>query len=138
MPQTTSEPRYAFSTDGEEYHGSFETRGHALEAALKELSRGDTGTVYTGKRVEPDLQRWLGLTAMAVLEELSDQATNDDFPVTDGWLDNVRPEQMDALKHILVDGVGGWLKTYKLEPEFWFVEDVDEHDIESHLPTDQP
>lgn len=126
------EKKYVFSYDGETYKDeSHSTREEALEYATKhwnecmdpkDILNGDL-TIYTAianyyqDEIDPD----------DIIESLQDYAYDEGGEYSEGYLDNITVEQKDILKERLNKIWKEFKKEFKLEANFFNVNDVEEH-----------
>ena len=100
---------YCYSTNGEDYHGDFDTRENALCGAQEDLAfthePGDEVTVYTGVQVSAmhhlwERQQWLGENVLETLDEW----VADEIPADD-WIIEMSAEHKEALSKLILDYV---------------------------------
>jgi hypothetical protein len=111
---------YAYSLDGERYHGSF---GSAEEAAANGLNDDDRDSVWVGECVPPP-QPETFLDAAYILEHVQCQdyysgEYGEDWP-------NASKDQEAELTEALQAAFAAWLDRHGLRPEFFMVENVRE------------
>lgn len=122
--------KYAFSVNGDQYIGAFDSRDEALRKGLERASGMaiPPQSIYVGRRVAANPQA--GGHARAVLanmtarsRELSDAAG--------GYLGHLSPQQIDDLDSAIEYAVLGWLSKQELMPTFFTIEAISEHPVPS-------
>jgi len=122
--------KYAFSVNGDQYLGAFDSRDEALRKGMERASgmAMPPQTLYVGRRVPANPQA--GGHARAVLanmiarsRELSDSAA--------GYLSHLSPQQVDDLDAAIEYAVLGWLSKQELMPTFFTIEAISEHPVPS-------
>lgn len=118
IPEQES-PKYAYSFDEERYDGNFDTREEAVEEA-RDIDPDIP--VWTGRAVRPKLSHFLR-DADWWLEWASDRAADECAEYSDGWPPKAPPGADDDLMRVLDE----WAERHGLQPQFFLVEDVQEH-----------
>ncbi len=116
-------PQYAFSLNGENWSGAFESREHALAAAVQKCSGASDppGTVFVAERVDGELGAdQLGKTIVAELRSRTG-AGDDQF------LQTIAESQLAELDSQIERVVVGWLQKNRLMPQDSKVEAISEH-----------
>lgn len=114
-------PQYAFSLNGENWSGAFESRETALAAAVQKCSGASDppGTVFVAERVDGELGAdQLGKTIVA---ELRSRSGDDHF------LQTISDSQLAELDSQIERVVVGWLQENRLMPQTLKVEAISEH-----------
>ena len=122
---------FAYSLDRESYTGVFNTRDDAFRAgcAAAERLHSQVTEVYVGQRVagdpQADLHAWEIIKSMRTRARV---AAGDD---STGYLSHVTADQARDLDGAIEAAVLRWLANHKLGPQFFRIEAVSEHPINS-------
>jgi len=118
--------KYAYSLNGEDYSGAFESRVAAelagFDAARRESSPPDT--IFVGRMVSAD-PKATG-HARAVLERMSSRARHDYGDASARYLTNLSNEQVRELDNAIEIAILGWLNKQERMPRCYRVESVSE------------
>lgn len=116
--------KWYHSTDEEHFDGGgCDTREEALDEARE--SYGYQGVVWTGQEAPPPIPT---VSADRVIEDAQESAWEDADDLSDGWLCKVTPEQKNELSTALDTVFSDWMHLHKLEPKWFSVTDVREHE----------
>ena len=123
-----SEIKYAYSFNGEEYEGPFDSYEEALQEAKNEneaLGDKKDERVFIGEciRYEPHV------SAVDVIEAVQDDAYDQAGDFAIDYLDDVTKEHRDKLESLLTGIFNIWAKDYGYKPSFFTVENVKEMKI---------
>src|SRR5438105_3160930 len=120
-------PQYAFSLNGENWSGAFDTRDGALNAAIQKCSGAadPPGTVYVAEIVagEAFADRLGGI----VLREMRTRARTRGVDGAARWLRDLSAAQISELDAQLERTIVGWLQKNQLMPQSFKVEAMSEH-----------
>jgi hypothetical protein len=123
--------RYAYSLNGENYTGAFDSREQALAAALQAArdpaNVNPPQTVFVARRVEADPHA--AGHAKTVLREMAWQAHDEVGAPAAGYLNQLQPEQLSELDRSIESVLSVWLRTHDLLPRFFKVEGISEHPV---------
>ena len=122
---------FAYSLDRETYTGVFNTRDEAFRAGSVAAERlhSQVTEVYVGQRVAGDPQA--DLHAWEVIKSMRTRARAAAGDDATGYLAHVTAEQARDLDGAIEAAVLRWLGNYKLGPQFFRIEAVSEHPINS-------
>ena len=121
-----SEIKYAYSFNGEEYEGPFDSYDEALQAAkdenLDEYHDDRYEVAYIGECV------WYKphVSADNVIEAVQDDAYEQAGVFASHYLDDVTEEHRNMLESLLTGIFNIWAKDYGYKPAFFTVENVKE------------
>ena len=121
-----SENKYAYSFNGEEYEGPFDSYDEALQAAkdanLDEYHDDRYEVAYIGECVwyKPHVD------ADNVIEAVQDEAYDQAGDFAIDYLDDVTKEHRDKLESLLTGIFNIWAEDYGYKPSFFTVENVKE------------
>ena len=121
-----SEIKYAYSFNGEEYEGPFDSYDEALQAAkdanLDEYHDDRYEVVYIGECI------WYKphVSADNVIEAIQDDAYDQAGDFAINYLDDVTKEHRNKLESLLTGIFNIWAKDYGYKPSFFTVENVKE------------
>lgn len=127
--------KYSYSSTEDNFTGEFNTREEAIEEAKAYYDGLDVKRFWTGRNVPVDPLRYVH--ADWLIEHI---INHDDFCIeeAEGWPGSTKEQDAEltaALQGVFRD----WMARHKLEPNFWLVEDVQKHEIESTTtPATQP
>ena len=123
--------RYAYSLNGENYTGAFESREQALATALQSArdpsNVNPPQTVFVARRVEADPHA--AGHAKTVLREMAWQAHDEVGAPAAGYLNHLQPEQLNELDRSIESVLYEWLRKHDLLPKFFKVEGISEHPV---------
>jgi hypothetical protein len=121
--------KFAYSLNGSEYTGQFDTRSAAESAAVEAARRSPAApaTVYVGRMVGPDAMA--AGHARAVVSNMFARAREQAADSGDGYLAKVAKSQMDELDAALENSILGWLAKHELLPTYFRVESISEHTV---------
>ena len=116
-------PQYAFSLNGENWSGAFETREGALTGALQKCSGASDppGTVFVAEIMGGEV--FGDHLGQAVIAEMRSRARG----VEDRYLKEVTARQMNSLDNQIERTLVGWLQENHLMPQTFKVEAISEH-----------
>lgn len=130
MPARLRETGYAYSFDGEHYHGGGATRREAL-AMAREDSEGERRIIHTARIVPfvaPDVD------ADHVIDQVREEAYDVAGEFADDWLVRIDPDALASLTARLSAVFRVWMAEHDHEPTFWTVTDEQAHRAGDHLP----
>ena len=123
--------RYAYSLNGENYIGAFDSREQALSAALHAArdpsNLAQPQTVFVARRVEADPHA--AGHAKSVLREMAWQAHDEVGARAANYLNELQPEQLGELDRAIESVLYDWLRKHELLPTFFKVEGISEHPV---------
>jgi len=129
---------YYFSLDGEAYNGdgSFDAAG-ALAEARDYRDDDDEGLIYTGRSVKRSLAS-LVLEHHHSIETMLDGAREDAYgwvgDFSEDFLRGVTDAQKEELRDVLMRAIDRWADKHQLQPTFFGVDDVEEHQRVGYRP----
>jgi hypothetical protein len=112
---------YAYSFDGENYTGSFESREAAAAEAFAE--NPDAARIRTGRCATPARTP----RAYELIEQIGEDATEGSGEWAEGYLDDVSKEAEAELQAELQEVWDRWEAKHHLAPTWYNIEDVVEH-----------
>lgn len=119
MTDNRIEKTYSWSTDEEQYHGSYPSIEAAIADAEAEHEEDWTGPVWVGEQAAPvqpeehwDAERWL--EHVSCQDEYSSEWAED-------W-DTSTKEQREELEYAVRKVMAEWLDRHCLRPTFWLIE----------------
>lgn len=119
---------YTWSHDGEHFEcEEHASREDALEAGWDADPDGDhvwTGVAIPGAEVRPEIN------ANDVIERLQEEAYGEVGEAAEDWLDKASKEQVAELGRDLNAALTAWLDRHKLQPTYFAVQDVEQHNRE--------
>ena len=123
--------RYAYSLNGENYTGAFDSREQALATALQ-AARDPSNvnppqTVFVARRAEADPHA--AGHAKTVLREMAWQAHDEVGAPAAGYLNHLQPEQLNELDRSIESVLYEWLRKHDLLPKFFKVEGISEQPV---------
>jgi len=114
---------YAYSTDEETYYGDFPTRREAI-AHVKKITKQNCGhTFYTGMKVKMSAISFFD--AETIIETAQENAGVECGECSEGWLSNLKKDTVEELDSLILK----WIKKHKLEPQFFSIDDTNEHNL---------
>ena len=116
--------QYAWSNDEEHYDGYYKTVEDAIGEAI---ACGEEGDIWIGEIVEYDN---FSINVDKVIEDVCQVACEEVGEFAEGWLYKIPEEQEKELEEELNKVWNNWIKKYKLEPQFFTVENVKKYDLE--------
>jgi hypothetical protein len=122
-------PRYAYSLNGQDFHGSYPNREEALAAAIK-AARADQNspqTAYVARCVPADPKA--AGHARAVLANMTARARGEFGDSASGYLARLSRQQIDNLDKSLELVILGWLEHNELLPRFSRYEAIGQYSI---------
>jgi len=117
---------YSYSFNEESYTGQFDTREGAIKEAMATIDEGRTA-FWTGSNREPEFDL-RALDGDLIIEGLQDSEDDLMIEQADGW-PNATSAQVDDLTATLRAAFNQWVSRHELEPKFWLVENVQEHQV---------
>ena len=116
-------PQYAFSLNGENWSGAFETREQALAMAVQKCSGASDppGTVFVAEIMGGEV--FGDHLGKAVIADMRSQARG----IDDRHLKKVTDGQLKELDSLIERTVIGWLQKNHLMPQAFKVEAISEH-----------
>jgi hypothetical protein len=121
--------QYAFSLNGENWSGAFDSRDVALAAAIQKCSGASDppGTIFVGE-IAPGqaLSDSLGKTLVTELRARARSRGNEGDA---RYLREVSPAQVRELDGLVEKTVVGWLQKHQLMPQSFKVEAISEHSV---------
>lgn len=120
--------KWAYSFDGEDYYGNYDSREDAIKAAREDVEADRKSKypenykkIYTGMQVVPQL-RWFDM-AEDYIESMQENLDDD---CAGRWSENfsnqVSSEDEEALDEKLNAAVEEWIKERKIEPGFFLID----------------
>lgn len=127
-----SKVKYAHSSDGEIYHGEFDT---PEEAAAEGLAGHDPdfARTWVGEIRPPAAPEKIAAScAETLLENIDD---DDDYQGewAEDWLETT-PAQINDLQERLCKTIGEWFDAHNLRPKFFNIEDAEEWVMDEGKP----
>jgi hypothetical protein len=123
--------RYAYSLNGENYTGAFDSRELALAAALQAArdpsNLAQPQSVFVARRVEADPHA--AGHAKTLLREMAWQAHDEVGAPAANYLNQLQPEQLHELDRAIESVLYDWLRKHELLPTFFKVEGISEHPV---------
>jgi hypothetical protein len=119
---------FCFSTDNEFFSGSATSREDALADAINENDPESGRVVYTGISVPYSIREFIP-NGEHIIDAMRDRACDEADEFADGWLDTVTKEQEAELHALMIQAVEGWADKNNLNPTFYRVRDIEEHQI---------
>jgi hypothetical protein len=122
-------PKYAFSLNGQHFHGSYPNRKEALAAAI-EAARQDQDspqTVYVARCVPADPKA--AGHARAVLSNMTARARGEFGDSASSYLTKLSRQQIDNLDKSLELVILGWLEHNELIPNFSKFEAIGQYPV---------
>lgn len=117
---------YTWSRYGERFEAEEHSSREAAAAAGFEECLG-ADIIWTGV-IAPAARHTID--ADDVIERLREEAHEEVGEVADEWLENVSAEEVAELAHDLNAALTAWLDRHKLQPTYFAVQDVEQHDRE--------
>ena len=126
---TTTNGRYAYSYNREDYTGAYDTADRALDEAVRnaETMTNPPTEIYVGRIVTADPQATHH--AEQIVDAMNRRAHVDFGADAARYLKKVNKKQIDELDKMLEQTILTWLDKNKLMPTFSRVTDVREHPI---------
>lgn len=123
--------RFAYSLNGENYTGTFNTRDQALSAAVQAaqdpMNLVPPQTIYVARRVDADPHA--AGHAKTVLREMAWQAHDEVGAPAANYLNQLPDEQIKDLDVALEKVLYDWLRKHELLPTYFKVEGISEHPV---------
>lgn len=110
--------KYAYSLNGEHYHGVFDTRDEAITAGVStaRLSQEPPQSIFVGKRLAAEA-RTIG-HARSTIARMAGYAREQFGDAGSGFLSNINQAQAGDLDQALSSAIRAWLDKNHLNPEF--------------------
>ena len=123
--------RYAYSLNGENYTGAYDSREQALATALQ-AARDPSNvnppqTVFVARRVEADPHA--AGHAKSVLREMAWQAHDEVGAPAANYLQQLPQDQIDELDGAIESVLYEWLRKHELLPTYFKAEGISEHPV---------
>jgi len=112
---------YSYSTNEENFHGSFDTREEALLEATEEMGKGKT--VWTALNVPYEID----INDELLIEDLQERAGEHAGEIGSEWLQSISSEEAKKLNEMLLEAFNKWASETNNEPDFFGVEDIQKH-----------
>jgi len=117
---------FSWSRDEERYHGEFATREAALEEAAAEYPEQEA--FWTGLIVRPNVKAWLPDVDHQI-EAMQERAWEEAGEISETFMEDVTKDQRKELQAEMDAVMLAWMARHNLEPRFWLVEQVEEHEM---------
>ena len=116
-------PQYAFSLNGENWSGAFETRERALAAAVQKCSGASDppGTVFVAEIMGGEV--FGDHLGKVIIAEMQSRARG----IEDRYLQEITSRQIKDLDSQIERLVVGWLQDNRIMPQAFKVEAISEH-----------
>lgn len=123
---------YAYSFDWKTWHGDFNSREEAVQAAMADENNKEYLVVYTG------IGKWHtpALKAETVLDILKIEADEIAGIAADDWLklEDISEEACSELEKTLTAAIAKWLEKHGLKPVFYkSISSVQAHGIDDYF-----
>lgn len=120
-------PQYAFSLNGENWSGAFDTRDAALGAAIQKCSGAadPPGTVFVAEIVAGEA--FADRLASVLIKEMRTRARSRGVEGAARWLRELSAAQLTELDGQIERTLVGWLQKNQLMPQSFKVEAISEH-----------
>jgi len=124
-------PKYAFSLNRQEFHGSYANREEALTAGIEaaRLDQDSPQTVYVAQCVPADSKA--AGHARAVLSNMTARAREEFGDAASSFLTKLSRQQVDNLDKSLELVIRGWLEHNELNPGFSKYEAIGQYPVPS-------
>ena len=116
---------FAFSYNGEDYHGDFATREDALHEAIAEESLAPGSKVYTGLKITRTADSYAP-TGDAIVESMAEAAYDDFAEHVEDW-PRCTDEQTAELGAAIKEVVRAWAEKHSHKPSWFTVCNEQEH-----------
>jgi len=128
--------RYAYSLNGENYIGAFNSREEALTAGLTDAHEQHTPplSIFIGRRVEPDPH--IAGHARTLLREIAWQAHDEVGSPAAQYLNHVNDDAIAELDRDLETLLLNWLRRHDMLPKFFNVDGIAEYPVPT--PSESP
>ena len=120
-PSATGYPSYAYSSDGENYTGSFVSREDAYLEAFAAYE--DLDSVWTGEMGTPPRS----VDADSLIENVAENTTAESGDWSEGYLSLLSREVIDDLQTEMQAVWDRWEAKHDLEPEWYNISDPVQH-----------
>lgn len=123
--------KFYISVDSEYFNqGPYDTREEAVVEMKKEIHSHDCNEFYTGILKEHNLDDLLrDLNIDLLIENIQEKAAEDCGEQSEDWLSSISKEDETELKKRIQVVLKQWLIDTHNEPNFGFIDDVEEHKI---------
>lgn len=123
---------YAYSFDWKTWHGDFNSREEAVQAAMNDENNKEYLVIYTG------IAKWHtpALKAETVLDILKIEADEIAGIAADDWLklEDISEEACSELEKTLTAAITKWLEKHSFKPDFYeSISSVQAHGIDDYF-----
>lgn len=109
--------KYSYSTDGEAFHGLYETREEAIDEGMADAI--DNEDIYIGEAVETTIGGYLNdYHIESLLESIAESAGEECGEATEGWLYKLPKEELTNLKGQIQAALEAWATGSGYQPNF--------------------
>lgn len=117
--------KYSYSTNGEEFYGSYDTREEAIEEGSADSVDGED--IYIGEANKKTIGEYLNNYHInSLLESIAESAGEECGEVTEGWLYKLPKEELVNLRGQLQAALEAWATQSGYQPTFWHIENVEQ------------
>lgn len=117
--------KYSYSTDGEQFYGSHDTKEEAIEEGSADSIDGED--IYIGEAVEKTIGAYFTDSHVdSLLESIAEIAGEECGEATEGWLYKLPKEELNNLKGQIQAVLEEWATQSGYQPNFYHVENVEQ------------
>ena len=120
------ERKWCYSFNEENFEGDFETRGDAIGEGTYYAKDAGVTIFYVGTTKDISL----GVNVDSIIDQLSEDATEQAGEIADDYLRHVKTNDAIILEEKLNEVLRSWLSDFGYRPTFWTVDNVEKIDID--------
>lgn len=120
--------KYAYSTDGEMFHGLCDSKKEAIEEGSADAL--DDEDIFIGEAIEETIGGYItNYHIESLLESIAENAGEECGEATIGWLSKLPKEELSNLKGQIQAVLEEWATQSGYQPKFYHVENVEQVSI---------
>ena len=117
--------KYSYSTDGEIFHGTYDTKEEAISEGSADSI--DSEDIYIGEAIEKTIGAYLTDSHVdSLLESIAENAGEECGEATDGWLHELPKEELNNLTGQIQAVLEEWATRTGYQPKFFHVKNVEQ------------
>lgn len=121
---------WTFSFEDEEnwIHDVYDTKEKAIEEGLKFAKEENYNKFHLGEATQ--FTPWIDTDC--VIDQVQEHTAEEGGEYAEGYLENINLEQYQDLDKALNEALAKWLEKYKLEPNFYTVDNTEIIEVENN------